>query len=336
MTKKKVWQIAGICCLCVCVLMGSVLGVVFGMNHTSEPVNLATADTQDELIEYEMTYSKGIELFMSSVPDVNGRFYERTITAILRPAGSTAKVDWSLEWENPSGEFETEHSPSSYIEVVPDADGSTIATVICRYAFPFHNIKIVCNTRDGDYSAYCLVRFIGFPSSLSLNFSSLIDYQFIHSNTSVYLDVVLRNGFQDPFGSGMDCVTDEYYDNFMDLSVSYELVGTLVCSYYRGSNFDNLTYSGEKEVSANLFLDKFINNVEVVDGKIYISVGTIQIGDRISKGGQVVEVYEYVSGLDTCLISLTVTDNCSGVYNDDFKIGIITTESVELQDEILF
>ena len=41
LTKSKVWQIIGVSVLCAVLVLGAVLGVVFGMNHSSEDLNVS-------------------------------------------------------------------------------------------------------------------------------------------------------------------------------------------------------------------------------------------------------------------------------------------------------
>lgn len=41
LTKSKVWQIIGVAVLCAVCVLTAVLGVVFGMNHSSEDLNVS-------------------------------------------------------------------------------------------------------------------------------------------------------------------------------------------------------------------------------------------------------------------------------------------------------
>lgn len=51
-TKNKVWQIIGVAVLCALCVLGAVLGVVFGMNHSTEDLNVSMA------ISSESTYGE--------------------------------------------------------------------------------------------------------------------------------------------------------------------------------------------------------------------------------------------------------------------------------------
>ena len=335
MTKKKVWQIAGISFLCVCVLAVGVLGVVFGMNHTSEPVNLATADTQDETIEYEMTYSNGIELFMSSAPATNEFSYSKKITAIVTPEYAFNKeVDWSISWVNPEGELEMDSEPTSFIELDVDISDSRIASIYILKAFHETDILITCTTRVGGYKATCIVRYLGIPRNLSLRDAK---YQYVFSGDDYYIlensSCSLKTYFDNPFGSP----SDEYMDKYLDLDISIEAVGSFTIKHSPSASVPNGYYSVELS-----YIKDYCDISVAINGESLVLTASSAIEDFSSynfvteQGETLSKRSYYYSGAENCYWIVTVLDNYSGAGCEFFVHIYSDPESVELQDEILF
>lgn len=338
MTKKKIWQIAGISFLCVCILAVGVLGVVFGMNHTSEPVNLATADTQEEIIECEMTYSNGIELFMSSAPVVNGDTLEQTITATVLPVNVINKeVYWSITWLNAEEEFETNNDISNYLTISATGDGSTTAKIVVHQAFAGHTALVVCRTRRGGYSATCLVNYVGIPSSITIDTSELIDGNILE-NTSLMLDINLDNIFHN--------VTDEYLNRCANFSVTIIPHGSFTAKINH-LDLNNLPLDSAREITVNLedVADVISLSAKVETGKLVItstgSVASYHIDKIVDVSGTGLsnyrEIISYLSGEENCYWDVVVTDAYSGI-SVTIQISVRSDiEGVELtSDELLF
>ena len=129
MTKKKVWQIAGICCLCVCVLMGCVLGVVFGMNHTSEPVNLATTN---ENVVVSIEQSSYHDVFLSATVNADG---SQTITATVEKKHDVdGTLEWTLAFSDESSDWAIGKNVADYVSMTISEDTQS-ATLQCIEAF---------------------------------------------------------------------------------------------------------------------------------------------------------------------------------------------------------
>ena len=339
MTKKKIWQIAGICCLCVCVLAVGVLGVVFGMNHTTEPVNLATVDTQDEIIEYEMSCSNGIELFMSSAPEYTEFSYSRTITAVVMPEYAINKeVDWSLEWVKPDGEFELQNEPSDFVVIEPHDEDSRIAEVHLEDSFSGHDILIVCTTRVGGCRATCTVRYLGIPRWVSLGEYDGLLYEnelfCIEDNSTATIDFVFGNPFGGP--------SSEYLNNYLDVEITVEAVGTVVMQEVWVSISDDGIYRDLVNVDLSTLSSVSNITVTIVDGKLQLtSTGAIESAYRsISLSTppsiEYLRGYQYYSGAENCYWLVTITDLFSGA-SESFKVAIYSNaSSVDVQDEIIF
>ena len=62
LTKSKVWQIIGVAVLCAVCVLTAVLGVVFGMNHSSEDLNVSKDMSNQDNIVVETVHEEGIKL----------------------------------------------------------------------------------------------------------------------------------------------------------------------------------------------------------------------------------------------------------------------------------
>ena len=60
-SKNKVWQIVGVSVLCAVLVLGAVLGVVFGMNHSSEDLNVSKDMSEQDGLVISQEVSKEIQ-----------------------------------------------------------------------------------------------------------------------------------------------------------------------------------------------------------------------------------------------------------------------------------
>lgn len=73
-----------------------------------------------------------------------------TLTATVMPDNADNKaVDWSFAWVNANSEWATGKTVTDYIEVTPQSDGSTTATVKSKLAFG-EKINITVTSRDNE------------------------------------------------------------------------------------------------------------------------------------------------------------------------------------------
>lgn len=90
-----------------------------------------------------------------------------TLQATVLPVDAQNKsVDWVVEWN--TAETNGESPVTDFVTVTPQADGSNIVNVTCFKSFGNDTILIRVTTRDGGFSAFCIVSFVGHPSSLSI------------------------------------------------------------------------------------------------------------------------------------------------------------------------
>lgn len=88
-----------------------------------------------------------------------------TLQAHVYPDNAPNKlVDWVVLW----ADAENTNNVTEYVNVIPESDGSTIATVTCYKAFE-GDIHVSVITREGLHTATCVVKFEGKPSSITVS-----------------------------------------------------------------------------------------------------------------------------------------------------------------------
>ena len=337
MTKKKIWQIAGICCLCVCVLAVGVLGVVFGMNHTTEPVNLANTTInldgmQNEIIEFESNVIQGLELCMSSAV-VDGETLKQTIEAIVVPHyAKNTEVDWALAWANPEGEFEVANDVADFMSIAPDGDGSRVATLTAFASFADHDIAITCTTRVGSKTGTVIAHYVGLPTMMDVTSLEIN----VLPNTTTSAEFYLYNIFGDS--------TQEYINDFADFEVTVTPVGRLMLQQYWVAIQESDKYRDPYEVSLSDLASQCDVSAVVVDGVLKItSTNAIEsyykhaIDPPFPPPMEYLDAYVYCSGVENCYWLVELTDKTSGL-SCSFEVRIYSDpESVEMVDDtVLF
>ena len=105
-SKNKVWQIIGVSVLCAVLVLGAVLGVVFGMNHSSEDLNVSKDMSErkpDDSFVMETQAEQGISLFMSDASASADGTTSKVITATVSPeSASVVGYEWSASFKNAS------------------------------------------------------------------------------------------------------------------------------------------------------------------------------------------------------------------------------------------
>lgn len=124
----------------------------------------------------------------------------KRLSATVSPSSAQNKlVDYRLFW---LGEGEHASEPvTDYVVVEQDSDGSTDATVTCIQAFGDDTIIIQVVTRDGGYTAECVVTYAGFISEMSITSPTLNtvnttergDYYELFTNQTYTFNVNLDN-----------------------------------------------------------------------------------------------------------------------------------------------
>lgn len=157
-SKNKVWQIIGVSVLCAVLILGAVLGVVFGMNHSSEDLNVSKDMSErkpDDSFVMETQAEQGISLFMSDA-SADGTT-TRLITATVNPASAAEYgVSWSVSFKNANSTWATGKSVSDYVTVTPVDNDGLKANVNCKKAFG-EQIIVTAQANFSDAKATCTV-----------------------------------------------------------------------------------------------------------------------------------------------------------------------------------
>lgn len=134
-SKNKVWQIVGVSVLCAVLVLGAVIGVVFGMNHSSEDLNVSKDMGQDGLV-ISQEVSKGITLMSGVATTAADGTTTKTITATVEPAGANEHdpLSWEVAFKDPSSTWANGKIVSDYVTISVSADTLT-CTVTCKQAF---------------------------------------------------------------------------------------------------------------------------------------------------------------------------------------------------------
>lgn len=163
-SKNKVLQIIGVAVLCAVCVLGAVLGVVFGMNHSSEDLNVSKdmSDRKpDDSFVMETQAEQGISLLMSNATTADDGTTSRVLTATITPDDVTVKnVAWTCCWENSSADWAKDKDVSDYISVEPFEDDPLKATVVCKQTFGSRILIKVRTMDDSNLSATCKCDYI--------------------------------------------------------------------------------------------------------------------------------------------------------------------------------
>ena len=336
---KKVWQILGVAVLCAVCVLGAVLGVLFGMNHSSEDLSVSKDMSNQDNLVVETVQEQGIRLMsgVATTAAANGTV-SKTLTAEITPSTvSNKKVNWSVAW---SSDAALKDKPiSDYITVTPTADGALTATVTCKKSFRGSVAVVTVTSRDSGVKGICLVKFAGVPSSLTVNVSgiatqsrgSLTGVLALKMGQTYTQAISLSNAFND--------VGSEYG--------TYSVTVTGVGSFKKGSYYANQSgtwWDNEETVTLESVKNDYIA-VSISNGKLVINAkgryesmaGTVNGG---SGGGVVHDKYKEDvkdSSGNLPYYKIVVKDSVSGLSKTINVYIVASVTSVSLSSsEITF
>ena len=161
LTKSKAWQIIGVAVLCAVCVLTAVLGVVFGMNHSSEDLNVSKDMSNQDNVVVSATEENGIMLTSGVATTAADGSTTRTLTATFTPENAVGLLlDWSVSFANPESDWAKGKSVSDYVTVIPASDGANVAQVTCKQPFG-ESVKVRAALRsDSEIYAECSVDYV--------------------------------------------------------------------------------------------------------------------------------------------------------------------------------
>lgn len=151
MTKKQIFEIIGVVALCALIVVGAVLGVLFGVNMPSPDIE-AKQEEQQSPVVIETVQEQGITLMSSGATTASDGTTTKTITATVTPANVKPylKLVWDLAFKNASSTWANGKVVTDYVDISISEDSFT-CTVTCKQAFAE---KVVINVQDNFKTAF--------------------------------------------------------------------------------------------------------------------------------------------------------------------------------------
>ena len=134
-SKNKVWQIIGVSVLCAVLVLGAVLGVVFGMHHSTEDLNVSKDMSSDDIV-VSATEENGIMLTSGVATTAADGTTTKELTATVTPSNSSSLTySWSVAFKDASSEWATGKNVTDYVTVSQNSSDKFKATVTFKKRF---------------------------------------------------------------------------------------------------------------------------------------------------------------------------------------------------------
>lgn len=157
LTKSKVWQIIGVAVLCAVCVLTAVLGVVFGMNHSSEDLNVSKDMSNQDPLLIESTQEQGITILSSVATCASDNSLSKVLTATVdNEDAKRLPYSWSVAFKNASSSWAKGKNISDYVTIEKSSASDLQATVTCKQAFG-EQIIVTVSSDYGSASASCTV-----------------------------------------------------------------------------------------------------------------------------------------------------------------------------------
>lgn len=161
-SKNKLWQIIGVSILCAVLVLGAVLGIVFGMKNAGADLKAPTdmSDKPDDSVIMETQEENGIKLMSGVATTSADGTITKVLTATVQPAtAANVGYTWSVDFKNASSTWSTGKSVSDYVTVTQDSSNELKATVTCKKAFG-EQVVVKIKSKFTSASATCTVDYM--------------------------------------------------------------------------------------------------------------------------------------------------------------------------------
>lgn len=352
MSKKNIF-IAVIAVLLALTLIGAAV-FLFGKGddtpadtktETTSPEGEAPAELKLDTVSTEGVSLSFMKLSAPAAPMMkaaSGAYLSTQVTATVLPADAPDKtVDWSVEWASDATRAGSD--VENYVTVVPNSDGSNVATVYCHQAFTGDFIYIKVTTRTGGYTATARCQYVGHPSELTVDksgYSSVTDSDWsaniieVDCGSTYYFDLNLDNALG---AVGSD---------FGDYRITMTTYGGITThqTNYNSSGTVTGTLDGEVElkVADTWESDGSVYSYYSKTGGLHVAIScSIEDGKLVVEAKDAATAYSWTTGSRTgsatCNFSgyidgmepytaVTVTDTVSGL-STTINIRTLTTVS---------
>lgn len=283
-----------------------------------------------ETLSVEFVDSQGLSLSMGEAIASSDSGMTKILTATVLPDDSNNKlIDWSISWLNSTNSFEMANQAENYLSLTTDYDGSNVATLTVLQAFSDHPILVTARTRAEGLQATCIVKYVGIPTSMTIDVSPL-DNGAVLSNTTTYLNINLENA--------LGAVTEQYMSGYMNLQVDVRAVGSFVCERYVNNPLGGTLLEGTEERALYAVISKITVHASIENGQLkLVSTNPVSSYEETYDRGEGTGIpdpvtIKYLSGAENCYWIVTVTDTYSGLSTEiQVRVNSLN-ESVSISD----
>ena len=340
-TKKIVVCVSSVV-VALAVIAVIVLAALTGFNFNQMTELNVNTDTNKgltaDIVDIEVigdAVEKGVLLSSGEAVAASDGTWSKTLTATVLPEDSNNKlVDWSIQWQFTNQDFEKANSVTDYVTIATGSDGSNVATITVHQAFAGHPVLVKVTTRDGGLTATCIVKYVGIPTVMNIDTSTLNEGDIL-ANSTASLPIILTNDFGN--------ATNEYFNDYARFSISVVPNGSFkVRKFYANMVMNNTT---EHEINLADVTDLSTITASIENGNLVItstnSVTSYYINNSVVDDGGtglggVTDITTYLSGAENCYWSITVTDNYSGtsktinvgIYSNNTSVAMSSSELV--------
>ncbi len=146
-SKYNIWQIVGVSVVCAILVLGTVLGVFFGLRSSSEGA-ITDLTPQDEFVVREQE-SVGITLLSGVATTAADGSTTKTLTATVNPADSLKTgYSWTVAFVNPNSTWAKGKDVTQYVTVTENSSNELQATVTFKKRFNEQiKVTITCDAK---------------------------------------------------------------------------------------------------------------------------------------------------------------------------------------------
>ena len=153
-SKNKVWQIIGVAVLCAVCVLGAVFGIVFGMNHSSEDLNVSKDMSNQDNIVVETVQEQGIKLTSGVATTAADGTTTKTLTATVKPSDADSTLIWTIAFDNNNSTWAKGKVVSDYVDLAV-SENTLSCTITCLKAFGERIILTVTSVVKDSCFAKC-------------------------------------------------------------------------------------------------------------------------------------------------------------------------------------